>query len=31
MNAAEAALKKLRDLMPGLDLPQGVVPKSWER
>lgn len=31
MNAAEAALKKLRDMMPGLDVPQGVIPKAWER
>lgn len=31
MNAADAALAKLRDMMPGLDVPQGVIPKRWER
>lgn len=31
MNAAEAALKRLRDLMPGLEFSAGVVPKKWER
>ncbi|CAB1119188.1 unnamed protein product [Ectocarpus sp. CCAP 1310/34] len=31
MNAAESALKKLRDMMPGLDVEQGVIPRTWER
>ncbi|CAN0148070.1 unnamed protein product, partial [Ectocarpus sp. 8 AP-2014] len=31
MNAAETALKKLRDIMPGLDVEQGVIPRAWER
>ncbi len=31
MKAAEAALKKLRDMMPGLDVAEGVIPKAWER
>lgn len=31
MNAAETALKKLRDMMPGLDVEQGVIPRAWER
>lgn len=31
MAAAEAALSKLRGMMPGLDLPAGVIPKDWER
>ncbi|CAM9798879.1 unnamed protein product, partial [Pylaiella littoralis] len=31
MNAAKAALAALRDMMPGLDVPEGVIPKVWER
>lgn len=31
MNAAEAALNRLRDLMPGLNVPPGVVPEEWRR
>ena len=31
MRAAEAALAKLRGLMPGLEVPTGDLPTEWER
>lgn len=30
-NAADCALKRLRTLMPGLEVPVGVIPKEWEK